>query len=151
MYIDSSTEVTSEVRKLVETITHLDGIKNDREKITNSTLARELQTGVKQITRRASKALKMGWIINREQRKSYPADYAPGEPMPDTEGLPLAEGLTGLTSGMSTVIEAKNGKVDRLTPDTVNEAPPPSIPNDLLDVWISKGRPKIDLCAGESC
>lgn len=46
-------------------------------------------SGIRQVTRRATRAIKQGWLVNREQRKSYPADYAPGEPMPETEGLPL--------------------------------------------------------------
>ena len=29
------------------------------------------------------------WLVNREQRKSYPADYTTGELMPETEGLPI--------------------------------------------------------------
>ena len=135
MYVDSSTGLTSDIRKLVEVVINIDKSRSTGELINNTTLAAELKTGVKQITRRAQKAIKHGWLINREQRKYHPADYAPGEPMPEVEGLPILTGLIGLEKGMSKAIEVKNGSVDRLTPFTDNDAPtcphnnaPPPVP-----------------------
>jgi len=132
MYIDSSTGATSDVRKLVEAVISLDSSRAEGGKITNTTLAKQLETGVKQVTRRAQKAIKQGWLLNREQRKSYPADYAPSEPMPEIEGLPILEGLTELTSGVSTFLEAKTERVDGLTPPTDDEIPHPTT-DDIPD------------------
>ncbi len=127
MYVDSSTGATRAVRELVEAVIRLDGKRIQGERITNTMLARELGTGVKQITRRAARAIKAGWLVNQEQRKSYPADYLPGEPLPEVEGLPLLPewtGLTGVDSPLSTVFEAKDATVDRLTPLTDDNASP---------------------------
>ena len=130
MYINTSSGITPEVREFVNKIVELDQARTSENKITNTTMANELNIGVKQASRRAAKALRMGWIVNREQRKSYPADYQPGEPMPEVDGLPPAEGLTvdtvdiPLTGGVSTVNEAKNDTVDRLTPHTDGETLP---------------------------
>jgi len=47
--------------------------------------------------------------------------------MPEVEGLSILGGidtLTGLTSGVSTVFEAKTEGVDRLTPLTDDDTPP---------------------------
>lgn len=126
MYLDSSMGATSEVREVVETIIRLDTGRAEGERITNTRLAKELGTGVKQVTRRAGRAIKAGWLVDREQRKSYPADYAPGEPMPETEGLPVLTGLAPVDDGVSTVFEAKNGRVDTLTPITAVDRTPPA-------------------------
>ena len=91
MYIDSSTGAKGEIRKLVEAVRALDAIRGDGERITNTTLEKYLGVGVKQVTRRAMRAIKQSWLVNREQRKSHPADYTLGEPMPETGGLPILE------------------------------------------------------------
>lgn len=120
MYIDSSTGVTRDVQALVAAVVRLDYKRMEGEQITNTLLAKELDTGVKQVTRRAKRAIKSGWLVNREQRKGYPADYAPGEPMPESEGLPR---LTGADSHMSTLAEAGIDTVDMLTALTAGDAP----------------------------
>ena len=120
MYIDSSTGASSDVRVLVEAVKELDATKEDNERITNTTLAKHLGTGVKQVTRRAKRAIKQGWLVNREQRKSYPADYAPGEPMPETEGLPLlgVDRVDTVDNKGVNDFSFKNEGVDTLTPLT---------------------------------
>lgn len=115
MYIDSSTGAVSDIRELVQAVIRINTSCSEGVHITNTILSKELGTGVKQITRRAVRAIKAGWLVNREQRKSYPADYAPGEPMPEAEGLPILTSLTGLISSMSTISEAKTERIDRLT------------------------------------
>ncbi len=172
MYIDSSTGASRAVRALVEAVRTLDADKGNDERITNTTLAKYVGIGVKQITRQAHRAIKQGWLVNREQRKSYPADYALGEPMPETEGLPVLTGLAGLTPvdrGVSTEIEANNKRVDRLTALTDDDTPP-NIPTKVtpatnaamtlidpewrvkvLQVWKSEGKPVIHLGIGENC
>ncbi len=124
--VDSSTGATSEVRALVETVEMLDATRGDGERITNTTLANHLGTGVKQATRRAKRAIKLGWLINREQRKSYPADYALGEPMPETEGLPLLDDDRVDTDDNEYVngFSFKNEGVDMLTPITDGDISP---------------------------
>ncbi len=106
MYIDSSIGVTNDIRKLVEAVITLDINRRGGEQITNTTLAKHLSIGVVQVTRRARKALKLGWLVNREQRKYHSADYAPGEPMPVVEGLPFLD-------------------VNTLTPPTDGDIPSP--------------------------
>ena len=114
MYIDSSTGATSDIRKLVETVITLDTRRTDGEQITNTKLANHLNIGITQASRRAKRALKQGWLVNREQRKSYPADYAPGEPMPEVEGLPVIEGVN--TADIVNNKRVKTGQLTRLHP-----------------------------------
>jgi hypothetical protein len=121
MYVDSSTGLTNNIRKLVEAVITLDTRRIDDERITNTTLAKYLDIGVMQASRQAKKALKLGWLINREQRKYHPADYAQGEPMPKVEGLPVLAGIN--MSNMANNESAndssfKNGTANTLTPLT---------------------------------
>jgi hypothetical protein len=111
MYVDSSSGATMEIRKLVETVNSLDASRAEGERITNSLLAQKTGTNAKQVLRRARKAIQAGWLVNKEQRKSYPADYAPGEPMPEVEGLPILE-------------HRDAGIVGRLALPTDNNIPP---------------------------
>ncbi|MFC1928645.1 hypothetical protein ACFLXK_03450 [Chloroflexota bacterium] len=135
MYVDSSTGATSDIRKLVEAVIILDKKRTDGERFTNTTLAKHLNIGTMQASRRARRALKLGWLVNREQRKYHPADYAPGEPMPEVEGLPVLEGLnTANPVNNEPVSDSsfKNGTVNMLTPFTDGDIPhPPS--DDLPD------------------
>jgi hypothetical protein len=121
MYIDSSTGATSDIRKLVEAVITLDARRTDGERITNTALAKYLDIGPMQALRRAKRALKLEWLVNREQRKYHPADYAPGEPMPEVEGLPVLEGVnTANVVNNSHVNDSslKNGTVNKITPLT---------------------------------
>jgi hypothetical protein len=111
MYVDSSSGATMEVRTLVETVVSLDASQAEGNRITNSLLAQKTDTNTKQVLRRARKAIQAGWLVNKEQRKSYPADYAPGEPMPEVEGLPILE-------------HTDVGTVGRLAPLTADNIPP---------------------------
>lgn len=162
MYIDSNTGVTGEIRKLVESVITLDISRADGERITNTTLAKQLSIGVKQVTRWAKRAIKQGWLINREQRKSYPADYAPGEPMPETEGLPfLGVDMVDIVDNKRVNdFNFKGEGVDMLTPLTDGETPPTtdwceavlSMPVEkALEIWTREGKPIIHLGPGENC
>jgi len=137
MYIDSNTGASSDVRALVEAVKGLDAIRGDSERITNTTLAKYLGTGVKQAERRAKRAIKQNWLVNREQRKYHPADYAPGEPMPETEGLPLLGGdrvdiVDIVDNERVNGFSFKNEGVDTLTSLTNDDTPPP-LSDDLPD------------------
>ena len=126
MYVDSSSGATMEVRKLVETVTSLDASRAEGERITNSLLAQKTGTNAKQVLRRARKAIQAGWLVNKEQRKSYPADYAPGEPMPEIEGLPILEHRDAGIFGREHANEfsCEKGRVGRLAPLTDDDIPP---------------------------
>ena len=162
MYIDSSTGATKEMLELVETIIRLNVSRSEDKKITNTTLAKELHTGVKQITRRAKRAIALEWLVNREQRKAYAADYAPGEQMPEIDGLPILSGSAPLIpadSTMSTVPEANNEGVDMLTPLTDDDIHPAVDSREIilgmpisraLEVWRREGAPLIHLGPGEN-
>lgn len=160
MYIDSSTGASSDVRVLVKAVKELDAIRGDSERITNTTLAKHLGTGVKQVTRRAKRAIKQGWLVNREQRKSYPADYAPGEPMPETEGLPLLgiDRVDTVDNKGVNDFSFKNEGVDTLTLLTDDDIPPAVDPREVIlgmaisnviEIWHSEGAPLIQLGPGE--
>jgi len=132
MYIDSSTGATGDIRKLVEVVITLDTKRAEGERITNTTLSRHLNIGVMQVSRRAKRAIKLDWLVNREQRKYHPADYAPGEPMPETEGLPMLRVNMANTVNNVRVNDSsfENGTVNTLTPLTDGDTSP-SHDNDL--------------------
>ena len=160
MYIDSSTGATSDIRKLVEAVITLDTRRTDGERITNTTLANHLNIGIMQASRRAKRALKLGWLVNREQRKYHPADYAPGEPMPEVEGLPMLGGLNTANLVNNECVNDSsliNGTVNTLTPLTNGSiSPNPEAILDMpiekvIEVWRSEGAPVIYLESGETC
>lgn len=137
MYVDSSSGVTSELRTLVEMVRTLDAQREEGGWITNSKLGKELHLNTMTVSRRAKRAQKHGWLVNREQRKSYPADYAPGEPMPEVEGLPLLginKGLTPVNSSPVNPPSFKNEGVNRLTSLTDSDAHSPTIDNKPADI-----------------
>ena len=121
MYVDSSTGATSNIRTLVEAVTELDSKRDNGERITNTALSKQLNVGTMQASRRAKRAVTLGWLINKEQQKYHPADYAPGEPIPDVEGLPILERVNTantVNNGHVNDSELKNGTVNMLTPLT---------------------------------
>ncbi|MCL0048210.1 hypothetical protein M1N20_02005 [Dehalococcoidia bacterium] len=129
MYVESTTGASSDVRALVEVVKELDITRTNDKRITNTTLAKHLGTSVTQIKRRAKRAIKQGWLVNREQRKHYTADYAPGEPMPEAEGLPLLSGdrfdmFDTFDNKRVKCFSFKNKTFDSLTPLTDDNIPP---------------------------
>jgi hypothetical protein len=48
-------------------------------------------------------AIAMGWVVNSEHRAKHPWILEPGEPMPETNALP--------------VLQAETGDEDAVTPD----------------------------------
>ena len=127
MYVDSSTGATNDIRKLVEAVITLDTMQTDREQITNTRLANHLNIGVMRASRRAKRALKLDWLVNREQRKYHPADYAPGEPMPEVEGLPVLEGVNTVNMVNNKAVNNssfKNRIDNTLTPLTDGDTSP---------------------------
>jgi hypothetical protein len=118
MYLNSNSGVTGELRELVDLVKRLNAARTDSDRITNSLLAQHLNLPVVTVARRAKRALTQGWLVNREQRKYYPADYAPGEPMPEAEGLPEVDRLTGVNTRLLTDFSFENGIVNRLTGHT---------------------------------
>ncbi|MFC2032480.1 hypothetical protein ACFLUS_03845 [Chloroflexota bacterium] len=154
MYIDSSTGATSDIRRLVEAITSLDTKRTDGELITNTTLAKHLNIGIKQAERRAKKARRLGWLVNREQRKYHPADYAPGEPMPETEGLPmLGVDIADIVDNEPVYASSlENKTADMLTPLTNGNISPLGMPVEkAIEIWRKEGASVIHLGPGENC
>jgi hypothetical protein len=158
MYIDSSTGATNQIRELVEAVRLLGTGQVGGDSITNTKLAEHLGIGPVQANRRVKKAMKQGWIVNREQRKSYPADYALGEPMPETQGLPVLTGVnTDNTDNNGHVIDFRheNGIDNRITPLTDGDIPPPlalGMPIEkAIEFWRSEGAPVIHLGSGVNC
>jgi hypothetical protein len=97
----------------------------------------------------------MDWLVNSEQRKFYPADYAPGESMPPVEGLPVLSPANSLENGSDNPNSSTNqGMVNRLTPLTDGNIPTPSLgmpADEAIKIWHSEGSPIIHLGPGENC
>lgn len=123
MYIDSSTGATSEVRKLVEAVKALDASRTEGERITVMKLATYLDVSKMAASRRAKKALKEDWILNRESRTGYPANFTIGEPMPGVEGLPDLNTVTDRNTPPVTDFSFKKGDCNAVTPLTDGETP----------------------------
>jgi hypothetical protein len=92
MYEAAVTGASRAVREAVAGVRFL----NDRGtgRVTVSEVARHLGVSTMAISRSARTATKHGWLVNRETRKGYPADLAPGEPLPVLTGLPSPSELT---------------------------------------------------------
>ncbi len=133
MYIVSSTGANNEIRKLVELVKALDASRTEGKRITVMELATHLDIGKMAASRRAKRALKEDWLLNREPRKGYPADFAIGEPMPETEGLPLLDcnTVTDRNTPPVTDFSFKNGDCNAVTPLTDEQIPPPLTDNDM--------------------
>ncbi len=161
MYIESTTGAAANIRQLVEAVRELQQAKAEDEVITNTALSKRLDIGIKQVTRRAKKAMRQGWLVNKEQRKSYPADYAIGEPMPPADGLPLltadidvkGSGITGKNDDSVVTSGGNTTSVDTLTPITDSKAntnldTPAKARASINDIKISNGirvDPKVDV------
>lgn len=93
MYQETTSGAVAAIRSLVEAVQELDAARGDGERITATKLANRLGVHKSTAGRRATKALRQGWLVNRDHRHGYPADYALGELMPVTPGLPTLEDL----------------------------------------------------------
>ncbi len=163
MYIVSSTGANNEIRKLVEAVKALDASRTEGERITVMKLANHLGIGKMAASRRAKRALKEDWLINRESRKGYPADFAIGEPMPENEGLPLMNHntLTDPNSPLLQQFSIKNEGCNAVTPLTDSYTLPDAtdtpkailgiLPNEVIKIWSAQGKPLIHLGLGENC
>jgi len=111
----------------------LDASRTEGERITVMKLATHLNIGKMAASRRAKRALKEDWLLNRESRKGYPADFAIGDPMPETEGLPLLDcnTVTDRNAPLVTDSSLKNGECNTVTPLTDGDTPSP--PGSLPD------------------
>jgi hypothetical protein len=95
MYEATLTGATKEIRATVQTVEEMLNERNSKswESITATTLAARLGVNRSTASRRVNAAIKRGWIVNRETKKGQPWDLQIGEPMPETQGLPLPEAL----------------------------------------------------------
>ena len=85
------------IKDLTEVIKRLasefEGVPKDCG-VTGRQVATELDVEPSNASRRLKRPLKLGYVINTEARKGYPAKYVPGEPLPRvTGGLPSPEEL----------------------------------------------------------
>ena len=102
IYETSVTGVSDGVTNLVTKVGELRQANKDL-RVTYSVLERELKVDRSLIRRRANTAVRNGWLINQETRKSYQADLILGEPIPEKRGLPdpdrVCDPVTKLTDG----------------------------------------------------
>lgn len=102
MYEGTLTGASKEQRATVQVVGEM---LDKGEKITATTLSARLGVDRGTASRRVTKAIKRGWIVNRETKKGQPWDLQLGEPLPETQGLPEPEMLraccttTGATEG----------------------------------------------------
>jgi len=139
MYTETTSGAVAVIREIVEAVMELNYARGDGEHITATKLAAHLGIHKSTAVRRAKKVLKQGWIVNRDQRRGYPADYAPGEPMPVSAGLPTTEALIGKTgvavaSNVQPISEGKTGKGCTVAGITDGSVPPYTPDNDILEV-----------------
>ncbi len=127
LYIDTSSGATSAIRELVDAVKDIgsapaeDGVT---VRITAKRLADHLGINKMTALRRAGKARRAGWVINREDKKGYPADYILGDPMPVSEGLPTVEEVEELDAeGGNTVTPSTDGSIDPHPSDEIPDCP----------------------------
>lgn len=104
-------ETVGAVRALLEA--------NPQRKITLTDIAARLGIAKMAASRRAHAAVKLGWLVNKETRKGYPAEFALGETMPAEEGLPTADALRAHIEANA---PEANQDVETISADTIPEA-----------------------------
>ena len=125
MFAETVSGATLDTRALVEAVIELDKARTAFDRITSTTLANHLGIHHRAAHRRAMRALRMGWVTNKEQKRHHPADWGPGEPMPQVEGLPVWTPVdTQETYAVHTNSGTKQASVDMLTPLTGSVTPP---------------------------
>jgi hypothetical protein len=90
MYETTTTETSRSVRKLVEQVAEMDsaGIMP----ITFNAVAQRLGAHREQVKRWGNRAIRQAWLVNKEERKNYPAKLTTNgaDPLPEFAGLPSA-------------------------------------------------------------
>jgi hypothetical protein len=109
IYAASVTGLSEGVKQVVEQVVKLYAADQSRA-ITYSLVGKELGVHPDLISRRANSAIRKGWLANEETRKNHPARLTPGEPMPETTGLPdpdtVCHHFTPVTNGdIETLLE----------------------------------------------
>lgn len=87
VYTETVGGPTAAIRELVEAVRQMD----TGGRVTVGRLATHLGLNKSTVSRRAKKAVGLGWLVNRESRRGRPADYTLGDPLPDPCALPRAE------------------------------------------------------------
>jgi hypothetical protein len=130
MFAETVSGATLATRTLTEAVTQIEKSKQAFEKITNVTLASHLGIGPMAAGRQAKRALRMGWLVNKEQRKYHPADYGSGEAMPPIQGLPEITHDNSLEiQSVITKTSTKTATDNTITPLTAGTTPPPILCN----------------------
>lgn len=167
MYVDTSTGATDDIRRVVQAVIDLHSKRVDGERITQAKVREYLGITQVQASRWTRRATKEGWLVNREQRRGQPADYEPGEPMPETQGLPTLEDMGLTESSESSESSAhdsdssfENERIITKSPLTDGDISPADdhhaailgVPSKkAIEEWRSQGAPLIHLGPGENC
>ena len=99
-YESSVTGLSEGVTNVVTKVAELRQENLDRP-ISYTVLERELGVHRDLVRRRASTAVRHGWLVNQETRRGYQADLIPGEPMPEKRGLPHPNSLCHLVTSFT--------------------------------------------------
>ena len=90
VYETSVTKVSDTVRGVIAAVGELK--QRGTSPISQSEVARHLDTSRQSVNHPVRVALSQGWLVNAEPKKGYPANLDLGEPLPEALGLPtLAE------------------------------------------------------------
>lgn len=140
MYEATLTGATKELRATVQAVEEMLELG---QSISATTLASQLVINRGTASRRVNAAIKRGWIINRETKKSQPWDLQMGEPLPETQGLPDPEWLKACCVGAPAPNSASTGATPQdaeiinddsgcctVAGDTDESNPPPSEMSD---------------------
>lgn len=122
IYVDTK-GASKDVCDLIDAVAHFSDRKRPdyTDKISGTKLANYLDISSMSISRRAKKAIEMGWLINKEWRKGYPANYELGEPLPSEVGLPSSHNIEyyleqDYNTADDTLISLENTDHNALTP-----------------------------------
>jgi hypothetical protein len=92
LFADSVTEgASARVREVVLAVSELHAERAQGENITAAKVAKRVGISRPAASRRLGVAIAMGWVVNSEHRTKHPWILEPGEPMPETNGLPALQ------------------------------------------------------------
>jgi hypothetical protein len=77
------------VKEAVAAVCELYEERAQGENVTAAKIAKRLAISRSAASRRLGLAIAMGWVVNSEHRAKHPWILEPGEPMPETNALPV--------------------------------------------------------------
>lgn len=107
LYEASATGASANVRAVVKAVAELMQEGSDTASVT--AIGARLGITKMSASRRAKTALKMGWLVNDEERRGRSAALRVGEPLPARTGLPHPDDLQGC-NGVPPLTDGESGR-----------------------------------------